>query len=316
GVGWPVRTDTAANFPIDAVYTWVDASDPGWREQLARFRDPATVDPDRFNQSDELRYSLRSLDLFAPWVRRIHIVSNCPPPAWFKPSDRVRWVDHSAFIPSDYLPLFSSRAIETFLHRVPELSEYFIYLCDDWLLWNDVVPSSFFTADGKTVAHLAPQGAVVSWWQAVDAGTAPDWQSARVNGARLILERYGVLPTRQHQHVPHALRRSTMEAMEAEFPEAFESSRHSRFRAPSDISLMALAYHHWAALRGLGITAVARQLTIDGHSIGSVDADQLAAIDFLCVNDAGGSALDPSARAAKQKLFATRLPIASSAEAV
>ncbi|MEO7119374.1 MAG: Stealth CR1 domain-containing protein, partial [Candidatus Limnocylindrales bacterium] len=126
GIGWPVRTDTTIDFPVDAVYTWVNGRDPAWREQFARFRDPATLDPDRFNHSGEFRYSMRSLDLFGPWIRRIHIVSNCPAPPWFEASDRVRWVDHGEFIPAEYLPLFSSRAIDTFIHRVPDLSEHFV----------------------------------------------------------------------------------------------------------------------------------------------------------------------------------------------
>ncbi|MEO7117680.1 MAG: stealth conserved region 3 domain-containing protein, partial [Candidatus Limnocylindrales bacterium] len=186
----------------------------------------------------------------------------------------------------------------------------------DVLIWNDVFPGTFFTPDGKTVAHLAPHGAVIMWCQAVDAGTATDWQAARVNGARLLLERYGVLPTRQHQHVPHALRRSVIETLEGEFPDAFESARRSRFREPSDVLLIGLVYHNWAVLQGLATVRAARQLTIGGDSADVVDPARLASIDFLCVNDVRGSALDERSRRAKQLLFESRLPIRGSAERV
>ena len=314
GPGWPLPIDTVASFPIDAVYTWVDANDPRWREQFARYRDLAALDLDRYAQSDELRYSLRSLDMFAPWVRRIHILSNCAPPSWFVASDRIRWVYHEQVIPAEYLPLFNSHAIETFLHRVPELAEHFLYLNDDVLVWNDVFPGSFFTADGRTIASLAPHGAIVSWWQAMDAGTALDWQAARVNGARLVLERYGFLPTRQHEHVAHALRQSRVAALEAELPEAFETVRRSRFRVASDIPLIAFVYHHWAELHGQAVTRFPKRLTIDTHGINQLDPARLTGIDFLCVNDSDGSAVDDRAQRAKRRLFDSRLSIPGSAE--
>ena len=50
----------------------------------------------RFVSRDELRYSLRSIHLFAPWVRRIHLVTAGQVPEWLDPSHpQVAVVDHS-----------------------------------------------------------------------------------------------------------------------------------------------------------------------------------------------------------------------------
>lgn len=313
GTGPPL-TDTSITFPIDAVYTWVDATDAGWRQQIAAFRDIGTLDLDRFAQSDELRYSLRSLDLFAPWIRRINIFSNCRPPAWFQPSDRVRWVDHRDVIDATFLPLFNSEAIETFLHRIPDLAQHFLYLNDDFFIWNDAVPAAFFTFDGKTIAHLAPRGSVIYWIQSMDAGVAEDWQSARVNGARLLQARHGFLPTRQHEHVPYALDRSAIEDLERALAVEFEAVRRSRFRHPADVSLIPFVYHHWAVKQGRAIASTTGHRSLDAGFERALDQKELSRAEFLCINDREGSATDASVRSSKERLLAGRLPIRSSAE--
>src|SRR5699024_1372735 len=80
------------SMPSDVVDTWVDGSDPAWR----RRRDEAlqavsggvsgyhrsAVDESRYLDSEELRYSLRSLRRYANWVRRIHLVTDGQVPHW------------------------------------------------------------------------------------------------------------------------------------------------------------------------------------------------------------------------------------------
>ena len=58
---------------IDVVYTWVDGSDPEFQASLQHHRslqvrsdDPWVIGDRRFRESDELRYWLRSLELYAP----------------------------------------------------------------------------------------------------------------------------------------------------------------------------------------------------------------------------------------------------------
>lgn len=44
-----------------------------------------------------------------------------------------------------HLPTFSSPAIETHIHRIPGLSQKFIYLNDDVMFGRDVWPDDFYT---------------------------------------------------------------------------------------------------------------------------------------------------------------------------
>ena len=97
-------------FPVDVVYTWVDGSDPAWnaaREQrLAGVTGTAQTRESsgqaRFIAHDELRYSFRSIHLFAPWVRRIHLVTAGQVPDWLDTDHpMVNLVDHAQILPAE-----------------------------------------------------------------------------------------------------------------------------------------------------------------------------------------------------------------------
>ena len=57
--------------PIDVVYTWVNGSDPLFLEQLmkytnyANFKFKSDASNNRFEDYDQLRYSLRSIEMFS-----------------------------------------------------------------------------------------------------------------------------------------------------------------------------------------------------------------------------------------------------------
>lgn len=308
-------TDVSITFPIDAVLTWVDASDPGWRALAAHHMDLGAIDPDRYAQSGELRYALRSLDVFAPWVHRIHVLSNCSPPTWFRPSERVRWVDHGEVMSEEQRPQFNSGAIDTYLHRIPDLSEHFLYLNDDFVLWDSALPSRFFTWDGRSIAHLAVESSVIYLQQLVDAGRATPSQHSRINAARLLQARVGVYPTRLHGHVPYALRRSVMERIESEFADEIAATRTSRMREPSDVSFVALLYHYFADAHGLGVLRDAPHSLVTRNNYRRKRMlRSLRSTPFVCIQDSRGSATEPDYQAFKRETLQAALPVPSSAE--
>jgi len=102
----------------------------------------------RYEDHDELRYSLRSVFKHAPWVRQIFIVTNGQIPSWLDiNSPRVTIITHEEIFPNkDHLPTFSSRAIESHLHKIPGLADNFIYLNDDFMFGKEVWPEDFYTS--------------------------------------------------------------------------------------------------------------------------------------------------------------------------
>jgi len=103
---------------------------------------------------DELRYSLRSLEAFAPWVGNIYIVTNGDTPYWLDTShSRILIITHDEiFLDRSYLPTFNSNAIELQLHRIPNLSRRFLYFNDDVFLGRAVSRGDFITeSDGQYI---------------------------------------------------------------------------------------------------------------------------------------------------------------------
>ncbi|KAH8065067.1 hypothetical protein JL722_1965 [Aureococcus anophagefferens] len=118
-----------------------------------------SVAASRYRDSDELRYSLRSLEKYAPWVRHVYLVTDDQIPWWLDmASDRLTVVPHRkvfARTHREFLPVFSSPAIETQLHNIPGLSKRFIYFNDDVMLGAETWPSDFATLRGAPRIYLA-----------------------------------------------------------------------------------------------------------------------------------------------------------------
>ena len=139
-----ISNDTAVNtttmFSLNATNTMGNSSHQ---------EDDDRMSSNRYRDSDELKYSLRSLVRYAPWIRNIYIVTDNQIPKWLNVEHpRIHMVSHSEIFPNkSHLPVFSSPAIETHLHRIPGLSKRFIYFNDDVFLGSNVRPDDFFALD-------------------------------------------------------------------------------------------------------------------------------------------------------------------------
>ena len=120
----------------------------------------------RYRDTGELRYSLRSLEKYAPWVRHIYLVTDDQIPYWLNmDSDRLTVISHREIFGRrfrQYLPVFSSPAIETMLHKIRGLSDRFIYFNDDVLLGADGTRSAVRPALGLAAHSHDDGGAEVS----------------------------------------------------------------------------------------------------------------------------------------------------------
>lgn len=142
-------------FPVDVVYTWVDGHDPEWQRRRAACAGQAyheeADNAARYINRDELRYSLRSLSQYAPWVRTVYLVTDDQVPPWLDTAaPGLRVVSHKEiFDDPSLLPTFNSHAIESQLHHVDGLSEHFLYFNDDVFLGG---PSSPRTSSSPTAS--------------------------------------------------------------------------------------------------------------------------------------------------------------------
>jgi len=240
-----------ADDPIDVVYTWVDDSWPGYRELLARHASTwHDVNPNRTRDNLQiLKYSLRSLAAFAPWVRRVYLVT-CRPqlPSWIDAS-AIRIVHHDEFMPREHLPTFNSFAILANLHRLPDLARRFVYIEDDRLFGRSVGVDDFFDPSGRVRVYEALRGTPRGGARA--SGASP-WNLALACSNALLDERFGRRSRRQLKFAPLAVDRDRWIEMIDLWPEAFARTSASRFRAAGNIAPEHL-YPHFALEAGHGV---------------------------------------------------------------
>jgi hypothetical protein len=129
-------------FPIDVVYTW------------AGEKENTTIRQESF---DELKYSLRSIKMFLPWVNNIYIFTNSPKtfPSWAKSDEELKKnniiiVEHDEVFKNDH-DITNSNLIETYIPFLPNLAEHYIYMNDDFFILRKLNYDDFFTSDGKAI---------------------------------------------------------------------------------------------------------------------------------------------------------------------
>ena len=286
----PLASDIT--FDIDIVFSWVDGSSAEFQRMRAQRMQSYVVgvgddSAARYRQLDELRYALRSVYLFAPWIRRIFIVTDSPTPAWLENHPSVTIVPSSAFFldPAD-LPTHNSHAIESQLHHIEGLSEHFLYSNDDMFFARPVSPEMFFSPGGITKFIEATTRIGLGDNSPERSGFE---NAARVNRA-LLRERFGRVTTRHLEHAPTPLRRSILFEMEQEFAADFARTAASPFRSATDISVTNSLYHYYALMTGRAVVQPnARVKYVETTLTSSLRQMQRLlrsrSQDFFCLND-------------------------------
>jgi hypothetical protein len=255
-------------FPVDAVYTWVDDSDAQWQERRARRRAALGLEAEasgdeaaRFRNRDELRYSLRSLAMFVPWVRKIYLVTDDQTPEWLNTEHPdIEVVSHrDIFTDPSCLPTFNSHAIETQLHHIDGLSEHFLYLNDDVFIGRPLSAQKFFQPNGTSRFFWTPTTVPIGEATEEDEG----YFAAGKNNRRLLEDRFGVTVANGFAHAPHPLRKSVLEKIEQEFPEAVARTAANPLRGWEDISMVSSLHHHYGFLTGSAVPSSIRCAYID-----------------------------------------------------
>ena len=327
--------------PTDIVYLWVDGNDPGWRAKRHRAAEKLCATTrnamalygnveGRFRDNDELRYSLRALERFFPGHGHVYVVTDGQVPKWLRPSKRLTLVDHRELIPETSLPTFDSGNIESYIHRIPGLSERYFYLNDDVFFGAPVKLSDWFWSGGVYTAwsddaavtdeplrsdatSLENACRLSNQWlsekaKALPAGSAPGHAPARQ------IARHYQHTFRTFAHAPRPMLKSVLFELEHSAADMFEQVRSTVFRTWVKPTIVSDFVLRWALAHGVAKIRDYSHLYV---STGDADkASQLealvasfGALDFFCVNDTTDDAQPHDPRLAKvrqtlQKMFA------------
>ncbi len=290
------------DFPVDAVYMWVDGNDPVWAAKRAEFisgtgtggtgtgagaEHTHLTGASRYTSRDELRYALRSLHTFAPFIRNVYIVTAGQTPDWLDPeAPGIRVVDHAEiFTDPAALPVFSSHAIATQLHHIRGLADHYLVLNDDVFFGVPSQAEKFFHANGVARLPFSPLQIGLGTARAEDS--APN--SAGKNVRALLESDFERFITSKFKHIPHPQLREVAVELEARYPEPVAATARSRFRDPADIEFAAMLHHHYAMLTGRAVPGASKLSYVDiSHDDAARQLKTLAAgrdAEYFCLND-------------------------------
>ncbi|MGN0031866.1 MAG: Stealth CR1 domain-containing protein [Candidatus Gastranaerophilaceae bacterium] len=232
-------------YPIDLVYCWVDGNDTNWQQEKLLWQKKLNIptennvlNPCRFIDNEELRYSLRSVGQNAFWINHIYIITNGQIPAWLDTTHpKITIINHKDIMPVDALPTFNSEAIETCIANIPNLSEHFLYANDDFFIYKTITPTYFFNRKGLPIVRLAKQ----NWSQEIINKQL--YLTNIIHSANLVKECYGIFYKYEASHNIDAYRKSYYKECIGEFKKDFEKTLYCKFRTPNSVQRVIFSFY-------------------------------------------------------------------------
>lgn len=312
---------TQEQHSIDIVFTWVDGNDPEHQLKMKPYLKNSehlhddVAGPTRFRPSGELLFSVASVFRFAPFVRKIFIVTDNQQPLlqevirqhFPESSIQIEIVDHKTIFRGfeEVLPVFSSRSIETMLYRIPGLSEHFVYFNDDFFIIRPVSPGDWFE-NNKSVVY--------GYWRSVWIDRSISYLKPRKQGHKPVGYKDGILTAAKtlHEnfryfymsHAPLPLQRSTFETYFSKHPDILRKNASHKFRHKTQFNPQGLFY--LLGFRKGQCIAAGKEKVLFMKPVGRgehyvskkiKDAEKDPGIKFLCVES-----MDMATTADKQQI--------------
>lgn len=297
------------NKPIDLVYTWVDGNDLEYQKLVNQYSEkPLDLNPERYRDLFQLmKYSLRSVEKYAPWINHIYIFT-CRPqkPDWLDVANpKVSVIHHDEVFDASDVPTFNYNVIESYIHKIPGLSDDFIYLNDDFLFGNNVYPEDFYTSNGKVRIHGTLLGENLGW---------------RIYNKKNDIVGLGLI-----EHSPILIRKEWWQKMQDARPELIEEIKSHKFREGTDV--MTYKMYRWYTLKyqSEAVKAIKLPELLKIHSFHKITnnfAKQERAFTrlkekspkFYCLNDDQGAEADPRVVKIVQDYLHEKYPLKSGFE--
>ena len=288
-----MKSDTPS---IDLVYLWVDGNDPEWQAKRNAFfgrkvENSSSNFNGRYVNNDELKFSLRSVERYAPWIRKVFIVTDNQKPKWLDISNpKIQIIDQNDILPDKSLPCFNSNVLEHFLYKVPNLSEHFLLSNDDMFFNKTVLPTTFFAKDGFPIIRLNRKPfRRFRWFLREQIFKKPHklYSKALFNAAELVKHKFGVfyngLP---HHNLDSYLKSECLRVAEHIFKNEIDLTKMNHFRSANDIQRIVYSYVALAEKRG-HLQYVSSKESLHVHIQKDRHYEKLKKFNptFFCMND-------------------------------
>lgn len=229
---------------IDLVYLWVNDKDKDWQKKKQYWANKLkTVNSEdnhycRFSDNEELRYSLRSVEMYAPWINKIYIITDNMQPEWLNINDfGIKIIDHKDIMPKECLPTFNASALEACIDNIDGLSEYFLYANDDMFFSAPVQPDYFFDENNNPIIHLRKR----NWTESDNT-----YMQMIINTTQLFQTKFkldDILKNTEPSHCIDAYRKSYIKDCKKYFLKEFQLTQESKFRAENNVQRVIFSYY-------------------------------------------------------------------------
>ncbi len=260
-----MNNEKPKSYEIDAVFTWVDGNDIAHKRKMKPYlKDDRSWSNEkfrtRFDQVDEIELAVKSIVKFAPFIRRIFIVTDGQTPSFLSDYNEtkknnfpaIKIIDHKVIFSKheSYLPIFNCLPIETMLYEIPNLSEHFIYFNDDFFLINKTKPSDFFihgqpvirgkwTSFDENIFYKVIHHRIVKFLGKTTKEKKYRYKRGQQTAAKILkFEKYFKI-----DHTPAPMRISTLKNYFDQHPSMQLRNIRHKFRNPEQYVLQSLANH-------------------------------------------------------------------------
>ena len=297
---------------IDFVLTWVDGADREWQAERCKYNPAKGADDSaaRYRDWENLQYWFRGVEKFAPWVNRIYFVTCGHVPSWLnKAHPKLKLIRHSDYMNPEYLPTFNINSIELNFHRIPELSDQFVYFNDDMFLLNAVMEEDFFKNGlprdccietalvqddirNPFASILMNDAALVNMHYAKSQVIKKHWKKwfspayGKMALRNLLMLPYREFSSFKYTHLPSAFLKSTYEQLWKEEEEILDEVCRNRFRTSFDVNQYVMKY--WQYMEGKFVPQspyIGRFYTIGLHDKQIHSAIRGQQYKMICIND-------------------------------
>ncbi|GAM21547.1 hypothetical protein SAMD00019534_047220, partial [Acytostelium subglobosum LB1] len=198
----------------------------------------------RFRDLMGLKYSLRSLPINAPWVRKVFIVTDSQVPTWFNRSytKDIHFVFHDQFFANkSHVPTFNSESIESNFYNLPDyVGDCFLYFNDDTFTNNKIYPSDFYSKETGQAIYFnlwkSPQEPEIlaksSWHKAIDYTN------------KLMNSIWGDAERHYNSHTIIMYNKKVLKLMQKTFPKEFALTSANPYRTATEVNL-GFMYSHF-----------------------------------------------------------------------
>ncbi len=238
---------------IDAVITWVDGSEPNYQRKLKEYLSNNDTIKRQYLQANEINLCVASIVKYAPFIRKIFIVTDKQSPnldsvKHIVSKEKIKIVDHEEIFRDniEFLPTFNIRSIDALLFRIKDLSEKFIYFNDDMFLIKKTNPEDWFVGDkavltgnwvktyNKKPIKIISQK-IKSFFNMRPSFNASQSKAANIAGFN---SKYF-----KSYHCGRPQKKSIIKDFYNKFPQRLESQIKHRFRNPEQFMPYSLCWH-------------------------------------------------------------------------